>query len=348
MPPAAINFVVPGDINTLTGGYGYDRRIMEELRKRSVEVGLVTLHGDFPFPATADLRRADGQLARLPEQSVTVIDGLAFSVMPEILAVHGKRLQVVALIHHPLALETGISDAQAIRLRQSEQQALQHARRVITTSHVTATSLRDYRVPEHRVTAVLPGTDPRPLSTGSTDGTFNLLCVATLTQRKGHSILLDALAGLQDLPWQLSCVGSTERDASIFHALQEQRATLGLSDRVRFVGEVDEAELQSAYKRADLFVLASYHEGYGMVLGEAIACGLPIIATDAGAIPQTIPSGAGLLVPPGDSVSLANSLRLFMEDSITRESLKTESRRARATLPGWAQAARDFHAALPV
>ncbi len=159
-------------------------------------------------------------------------------------------------------------------------------------------------------------------------------------------MLLDALARLSDLPCLLTCAGSAERDIPVARALFRQSEELNLQERVRFTGEADDATLNELYEQADLFVLPSYHEGYGMVLDEAIARGLPIIASDAGAIPSTVPAAAGLLVPPGDSEALADALRRFMEDQGLRHSLQSAARSARNSLQSWEQSTREFEAAL--
>ncbi len=341
-----VYLLVPGDINTRTGGYRYDKRILEGLRARGHQVELVSMEGNYPFPDASELAQADAQLAALPDQSLTVIDGLAFSVMPEQLARHADRLKLVALIHHPLALETGISSAEAAQLRHSESEALRYAQRVITTSQSTAESLRDYEVPDAVMVAVRPGTDAAPLATGAAPEAFNLLCVATLTQRKAHGVLLDALAQLTDLPYKLTCAGSAERDVVTAQALFRQCDELQLKERVCFTGEADDATLNALYQQADLFVLPSYHEGYGMVLDEAIARGLPIVASDAGAIPSTVPAGSGLLVPPGNADALAEALRQFMQNQLVRQSLQRTAKLARNSLQSWEQSTREFEAAL--
>ncbi|ASJ71200.1 Mannosylfructose-phosphate synthase [Granulosicoccus antarcticus IMCC3135] len=338
--------LVPGDINTRTGGYRYDKRIMQGLRAMGRHVELISLEGAYPFPNAAELEQAGAQLAALPDQALTVIDGLAYSVMPEQLARHQNRLRLVALIHHPLALETGNSRATSEQLMQSEKAALRYAQRVITTSQSTADSLRDYQVPDSAMVAVCPGTDIAPLARGASPDSFNLLCVATLTQRKAHDVLLEAMAQLKELPWHLTCAGSLERDADTAQALLRQCHELDLGERVSFTGEADEATLNALYQQADLFVLASYHEGYGMVLVEAIARGLPIVASDAGAIPSTIPTGAGILVSPGNATALAEALRQFMQDDVLRQSLQNAAKTARTSLQSWEQSTREFEAAL--
>ncbi|MGQ7846881.1 glycosyltransferase family 4 protein [Granulosicoccus sp. 3-233] len=339
-------FLIPGDIDTLTGGYRYDRRIIQGLRQLGRPVELITLGESFPFPDARDRAHAQACLAGLPDGALVLIDGLAGGVLAEPLSTQAGRLRLISLVHHPLALETGIDVDTARQLKQEESAALAQVDRIITTSETTALSLRDYRVPDTAIVTVCPGTDSAPLAAGSGTGTPRLLCVATLTQRKGHRVLLDALASLRDLPWNLVCAGSAERDTTVARALFAQTRALALQDRVRFPGEVDEKTLSALYHEADLFVLASFHEGYGMVLDEAIARGLPIVASDAGAMAATVPANAGLLCTAGDTQALAAALRLFLEHPETRSDLQTAAREARSRLRSWSQAAMEFNEAL--
>ncbi len=193
---------------------------------------------------------------------------------------------------------------------------------------------------------MLPGTEPASLAGGSGGPGLALLCVASLTPRKGHLVLLDALAGLRDLSWQLTCVGSPDRDPPTARAIRAAIGRLGLEPRVRLVGEQAESGLQPFYAAADLFVLASYHEGYGMALAEALARGLPVVSTTAGAIPDTVPAAAAILVPPGDPAALAAGLRRVLSGPNVRERLAAGARAARDALPTWADAVRAFAAEL--
>ena len=342
-----VTFVYPGDLNTRTGGYRYDKRIVEGLRAKITgsepwQVDLVSLEGGYPFPNEAQRSMAEERFNTIADRSLVLVDGLAFSVLPDIMGRHAQRLKLVALIHHPLALETGLGEAQAKHLQWLETRALACARHVITTSKLTADSLADYQVPVSDITAVLPGTDSAPLASGSQSDSVNLLCVATLTQRKGHRVLLDALATLRRLPWQLHCAGSTERDPATSQALLMQRQTLALEERISFVGEIDDEQLEAHYHQADVFLLPSFHEGYGMVLSEAIAHGLPIICSDAGAMPQTVPEGAGILVPPGDVSSLSDALLTFMSNKQQRHQLQKAAVQARQHLRSWQHAVDEF------
>lgn len=339
-------FVVPGDINIRTGGYRYDKRIIEELQTQGRQVLLVELEGDYPHPTAAQLDNADTALNALKDSSQVVIDGLAYSVMPRQLAKHAHRLKLTALIHHPLALETDLTPAQSQSLKELETESLVFAHQVITTSESTATALVQYGVEITRISAVCPGVDAAPIATGSNDETLQLLCVATLTPRKGHSVLLNALKLIDKENWHLNCAGSLKRSPQTSDQLIAQRATLGLTERITFLDELEDHELDYHYQRADVFVLPSFHEGYGMVLDEAISYGLPIVASDAGAIRDTTPDGAGLLVPPGDPQALALALTQFITDADARTNMRKQALIARSSQRRWTQAGLEFAEAL--
>ena len=348
------HFLIPGDPDRRTGGTIYDRRIMAGLAMQGWQVNLHRLDATFPAPTTAALVEVDAVLAALPDQALTVIDGLALGAMPDVAAAHWDRLRLVGLVHHPLALETGLDDAQRQRLYASEREALRHVRQVIVTSPSTARALMDYDVPPERCVVVLPGTDPAPLAVGSNGREWVLLCAASLTPRKGHAVLFRALAQLKNSPllvgeglgvrasWRLRCAGSRAHDPITAAGLRALVETLALTDRIEWLGELETAVLDTVYQQADVFVLPSFHEGYGMVLAEALARGLPIISTTAGAIPDTVPAEAGLLVPPGDEAALAEALARVMDESGLRERLAAGARAARQTLPDWPTVSAQF------
>jgi glycosyltransferase involved in cell wall biosynthesis len=242
----------------------------------------------------------------------------------------------VALVHHPLALESGLDSDRAHALVMTERAALAAACHVVTTSRTTAGALvRDYGVAPERITVVVPGTDAVPTASGSGSQRLALLSVGTLVPRKGHDLLLAALATLQDLPWHLTIVGDAHRDPATAKALHDAALRAGLAGRVVFAGAVDATQLSAHYVRADLFVLASRHEGFGMAFAEALAYGLPLLGTTAGAIPEAVPAGAGMLVPPDDLPALTAALRVLLSDQAVRKQLAASARAAAAALPPW-------------
>jgi glycosyltransferase involved in cell wall biosynthesis len=348
----ALTFVVPGDLETRTGGYEYDRRIVAGLRARGWTVGVVRLDERFPQPTPAIRAEAARALAAVPDGAIVVIDGLALGALPDEIASHAARLTIVALVHHPLAAETGLEPPVADALRESERRALSYTRAVVVTSRRTAAALEAYGVDRDRIAVVEPGTDPAPLARGSqstipspitnhqsTISTLALLCVATLTPRKGHDLLLRALASLPARNWRLTCAGSLDRDpptASRVHALVR---ALDLEGRVTLAGDLNAERLAIEYDRSDLFVLPTLYEGYGMAVAEALARGLPIVSTATGAIPDIVGDDAGIVVPPGDAGAFSDALARVVGDGVLRERFSAGARRAREGLPTWDAAA---------
>jgi glycosyltransferase involved in cell wall biosynthesis len=347
LPERRTIFAIPGDLDAPTGGYAYDRRMIDELRRLDWHVSHVRLSGRFPTPDDETIVTTYRLLAQLPEGSPVIVDGLALGALPEVGRHLGPTRPLVALVHHPLALESGIATALADTLRASERAALAAARRVVVTSRATAAVLAaEYGVPQASITIAPPGTDPAPPVASNHAGVPNLLSVGTLVPRKGHDLLIAALASLQDLPWRLTIVGAADRSPSTTAALHHQIAQARLEERITLAGAVTSNELRQRYLAADLFILASRHEGYGMAYAEAIAHGLPVIGTTAGAIPEAIPEGAALLVPPEDVPALAAVLRRLLSEPAARDRLSQAAWHAAPCLPRWQDSAALLAAAL--
>ncbi len=338
--------LLPGDPATPTGGYIYDRRIADGLRGLGWRVDRIRLDAGFPTPSPGALTDAAAKLAALPNHALVLIDGLALGAMPDQVARHRERLRLVGLVHHPLALETGLEPGRAAALRATETAALGAMRCVIVTSTTTARLLQGFGVDAGRCRVVEPGTDPAAPAVGGGAGPPRLLTVGAITPRKGHRLLVAALARLMGIDWRLHCIGSLDRDPATATALRRQIAELGLQGRVQLHGTVSDRALSDAYHRADLFVLPSLFEGYGMAYAEALARGLPIIATRAGAIPGTVPADAGLLLEPGCVDALTSALGRLLTEPSLRVRLASGARRARDRLPTWPDSCRRMADAL--
>ncbi len=334
-------FAVPGDLATPTGGYRYDRRIIAELPALGWGAEVVNLGDGFPYP-TADTRAtACARLSALARGRPVVIDGLAFGVLPDAAEALRASHSLVALVHHPLALESGLSATESASLHASERSALGCARHVIATSATVARLLVEhYGVPSGTVSVVEPGTDRVSTAPRNGAGVVKLLAVGSVIPRKGYDVLIAALARLRHLPWQLVIAGDCGRSPQTYRQVKGEIGRLGLAERVSLLGAVAFDQLAPLYASADLFVLPSRFEGYGMAYAEAIAHGVPVVGTTAGAIPDTVPAAAGVLVAPDDVEALAVALQRVIENPADRERLAAGARAA--TFPSWPQQAALF------
>jgi glycosyltransferase involved in cell wall biosynthesis len=332
----ALHVVVPRGIEDParpSGGNTYDRRLCAALRDLGWQVDVVEVEGGWPWSADLGSPGLERALRRLPDGARVLVDGLLASRLPHVMVPESRRLRVVPLVHLPV----GVDDVLA---RLPERQVLGAATSVVTTS----SWCRDWLVAEYGlepgdVHVAHPGVDPAQLSPGSPGGT-SLVTVGTVSPVKGQDQLLAALAQVRDLPWRCACVGSDSVDLDFADLLLKTSAEMGLEDRFVLTGALTGGALEAAYAGADLLVLPSRHETYGMVVAEALAHGLPVVAADVGGVREalgTTPSGdrPGLLVPPGDPAALAAALRRWLTDAGLREDLRAAARERRGRLEGW-------------
>ena len=328
------SFAIPGDLSSPTGGYGYARRLLREAPSLDLLLQPVVLPGGFPTPSAAELGKAEEALVALPRGEPVLIDGLAYGALPKALIAQIPG-PIIALCHHPLALETGIEPALAAHLMRSERRALAMAAQVLTTSHATASILaKDYGVPGEQITVAPPGTDPAPRATGSGAG-CRILSVGSITARKGHVRLIAALAELPPLEWTLRIAGPMP-DPVEKAALQAAIAEAEFEDRVTLTGPLSLPKLTAAYQGADLFVLASEYEGFGMAFVEAMSHGLPTVGLTSPAVEEAT-AGAACLVEPDN---LSDTLRLLISDKGTRQALADRCWTAAQTFMRWPQTTR--------
>ena len=340
-------FAFPGDLATPTGGYAYDRRIIAELKAMDWQIDVVRLGDGFPRPSAAQKAFAQARLAEVTKRTPIVIDGLAFGALPEAARALYRDYPLVGLVHHPLALETGLSPSDAAAMKSSEKQALAATQGVVATSDLTARLLaQDYDVPFGRITVAPPGTDRAAARSNKAGGTVRLLAIGSIVPRKGYDVLIAALATLTDLPWHLTIAGDRTRNGEANARLDADIARHKLGGRIDVLGAVSDEKISELYAQSDVFVLASRFEGYGMVFAEALAHGLPVIGTTGGAIPDTVPSEAGILVPPDDAMALAEALREIVTNSQKRERLAGAARASAAKLPTWRDTAMLFAKAI--
>lgn len=337
---AEVAFAIPGDLSTPTGGYAYDRQVLARLPACGIKVRQLALPGSFPAPSRDDLDETLRLIEELAPGTILLVDGLAYGALPADVVARITH-PIVALVHHPLGLESGIPKADALRLVETETAALARAGAIVVTSRTTARLLAtDFGVPRHRIHVAEPGTEPARRSPGNQLGRVRVLAVGSVVRRKGYDVLIEALAGIRDLSWDMAIVGADDRSTE--HALEIRNliSRNGLEGRIVLTGAVDDAALDRHYADADLFVLASRFEGFGMVLTEALARGLPIITTTGGAAAETVSDRAAVKVPPEDAAALREALRQLITDPEARHRLADAAWHEGQALTRWDETTR--------
>lgn len=342
-----LHLVVAGSIRQRTGGYLYDAQMVDGLRARGRDVSVHELLGTWPAADATARAALTAALRSLPDGALVLVDGLVGGMVPDLLAAEAARLQLIALVHHPLCDEVGdtVLPEETARLEALESRALALVRGVVVTSAFTQRRVIAMGAAPALVRVVEPGTERVSLSSAERvslspvanggAGEVTLLCVGSVTPRKGQLQLVDALGMLKELPWRCEIVGSLARHPAYAAQVAAARDTAGLRDRVALLGELDTTALADAWARADLFVLPSRYEGYGMALTEAVVRGLPVVSTTGGAIPYTVPADVGRLVPPGNLGALTAVLRELVRNADVRAELASRSRAHAARLPTW-------------
>ncbi|WP_351222929.1 glycosyltransferase family 4 protein [Streptomyces sp. NPDC002133] len=345
------------DPTSPSGGNTYDRRVCRELPRIGWQVHEHTVAGDWPRPGADAREELARTLRAAPDGSLVLLDGLVACGVPEVVVPEAERLRLAVLVHLPLGDETGLAPDVAAALDAAERRTLRAAAAVVATSNWAAGRLVDHHeLAAERVHVAEPGADIAPLATGAGTGPAaggppRLLCVASVTPRKGHHLLVRALASVADLPWTCECVGGLGQSPGYVDQVRGLIGELGLGDRVRLVGPRTGPGLNSHYATADLLVLPSRSETYGMVVTEALARGVPVLATAVGGTPEAMgqaPDGSvpGFLVPPEDPVALAAALRRWLAGPGERHRSKAAARRRRTALAGWETTSRNLARAL--
>jgi glycosyltransferase involved in cell wall biosynthesis len=321
-----------------SGGNVYDRRVRAGLEELGWSVDVRVASGAWPCPDEPARAALADLVAGIPDSAVVLLDGLVASAAPDVLVPEARRLRLVVLVHLPLGLDGADVEGSGPRVREAA--VLSAAAAVVTTSGWTRHWLLDaYRLPPGTVHVAEPGVDAADLADTTAAG-GQLLCVAAVTPQKGHDVLVSALAAVRDLAWDCVCVGSPARAPGFAADLDRRTGVHGIGGRVSFAGARSGEDLDAAYAAADLLLLPSRAETYGMVVTEALARGLPVVATSVGGVPEALGCTAdgtrpGLLVPPDDPARFAAAVRDWLSDAGLRQRLRRAARERRAGLRGW-------------
>jgi len=327
-----IVFFLPPSLETAGGGSAYNRLLIAALRGLGCSVATTAVaSGD-------EARRA---WAALMGSAVGVIDGL---VLPFFDAGTGEAPwldgRAAALVHHPTALA---DPARRDLIRAAECRLLPRLGCVVATSEgVGARLIAEFGVPAWRLHVVVPGLADLPRGQGSGQAACRILSVGRLAPRKGHDVLLRAVARLPDLDWRLTIAGDSHGEAAWTESLGTLATGLGIEHRVALLERPAGSMLEQLWGAADLFALASRRETTAVAVAEALRRGLPVAVTGCDALPEDV----GASCPPEDDAALSRCLRRMIFDRALRRHMAETAWTAGQRLPGWPTQARCFLDAL--
>jgi glycosyltransferase involved in cell wall biosynthesis len=341
-----LTYAISADYERATGGWVYNERLLDGLAHLGWRIHRLMLPTGFPNPSPDARTEAAATFRGIADGALVLVDQLCLGVLPDVAQAEAQRLRLVMIVHHPLALEDMRAREASRAYAQSERDALRHVAAAVVTSPNTARILAaDYAVDDNRIIVAPPGVDRAPAARGGAGGvrTPNLLSVGAVVPRKDHGALIAALAGLRHLPWRLAIVGNTARATSHVARIRTAIAASGLSSRITLTGELSARALARRWRMADMYVAASRHEGYGMAIAEALARGLPVVTTRAGAVDQWIGHRGSVVVPGGNTAQLRAALARVLSQHTVRAELRRGAMARRRALPTWEATAQAVH-----
>jgi len=344
-----IHLVTVGDPARLTGGYLYHRRMAELAPEFDARIKFVRLPDlPFPLPLWAGRRILD-RIPR-PAPRALVLDSIAAAYVAPWLSLKPPPAPLVAMLHQPPGgVDHGLprSALQALL----DRAAYRKAAGLLVSSEALAADLESQGVSPARMRVVPPGRDlaapagpPEDLRLGRRCA---FLCVANWFEHKGIHSLLDAFARLPDNDGTLHLAGAPDVDPAYARSIRDRLQRPDLSGRVVVHGSVAPERVAALYRDADVFVLPSMRESYGMAYAEAMSARLPIIGWRAGNLPNLVTDRVeALLIDPGDIPGLTRALATLTGDEALRTSLSAAAAARAATLPTWHDSARLFFSAV--
>lgn len=347
---ATVDVILPAAVDDParpSGGNTYDRRLCRGLADLGWTVREHRVTGSWPVPNETGRAELTAAVERVPRGGLLLVDGLiASAASAELSRSMLRETRLAVLVHLPL----GVAAAPASAVVAAERAVLAGADTVIVSSRWTRRWLLDaYQLPSERVQVAEPGAAVAGL-TRSTPAGGRLLCVGALSPHKGQDVLVSALARIGGIDWRCTLVGP-EADPAYARSVRGLVTSSGLDERVELTGPLAPVALAARYAETDLVVVPSRIETYGMVVPEALACGVPVIVTTAGGLPETLGlaedgRGPGLVVPAGDPAALADVLRRWLTDETLRRRLRDAATVRRETLPTWSTTVERVAAAL--
>ena len=328
--------VIYGSLDTVSGGYLYDRQLVNYLRRQGDTVEVISLPAGGYARSLAGNFAADLPARLAGDYDVLLQDELCHPSLAWANGRFARRAPVVAIVHHLRCSEARPGWQNAL-YRRVERRYLRSVDGFVYNSQTTQRAVESLIGLRPHVLAY-PGGDrfahPATPAAEPLDGPLRLLFVGNLIPRKGLHVLLAALAGVR-ADWRLSVVGRAANPAYAWR-MAALAARPPLAGRVTWRGALSDAALAVEMAAAQVMVVPSDYEGFGIVYLEGMAFGLPAIATTGGAAAEIVTDGVdGFLVPPGDAATLAERVAALAGDRARLTQMSAAAHAHFARQPAW-------------
>jgi glycosyltransferase involved in cell wall biosynthesis len=341
-----VHLVVPGNIHTLTGGYIYDKRMTDGLRLKGHQIQIHSLSGEDPFSSEERSGQCWERLRAVPKGETIIFDSLVFGAIPGFLKEINQNHIIIALIHLPLSYSKNYLNTRLEKLSVSEEEAFSYADRILVTSRFTMDLLVGVGIDPYKIQVVLPGVEVFTRKAGWPKLPRNFITVSNYTKNKGYALLIEAMKEIRQLDWTLDCYGDKSFDPKHVGSLSRLIEKYRLTDRIFLHGPVSGKTLAETYVNSDLLIHPSEFETYGMVLTEALAHGIPVVASKGGAITQTVPESMGVFFEVNDSKSLQQILEKLLMDTGNYQALCRETSTYYQRAQTWGKSVEEFEKAI--
>jgi glycosyltransferase involved in cell wall biosynthesis len=334
-----VYFFITGDIHSLTGGYLFNMHIINGLKQKGYTV--VVLGSDLKLNDKEGLERISrAGLEKLPLGACVIVDSIVLASLHQIVNEFRGRLKFLGLMHLPVSYD--ISSGVHGKLDNEELKALNHMELVIVTGRFTCDLLCNAGLNRKKIMIVEPGTEHFPRKRQYKSIPSELLCIANYSAVKAQDILVRGLSMLTAWNWTMHLFGDMEREPGYTTAIRLLIQQLKMENRIFMHGIAGRHEISRIYLNADLFVMPSLFESYGMALTESLAHGIPVVTTTAGNIPDTIPAGMGLLTEPANAGQLAEAIRSLFDEPSKYFALCSAASQYYRQARSWDQAVAEF------
>jgi glycosyltransferase involved in cell wall biosynthesis len=327
-----------------TGGYSFNFRMAEALERAGHTVDIIhytTISPKLRGSRARGSLRVLGAVLRDPPDLLVVSKSYSF-MGPLRLLLPVLGIPVLYMVHHLEwhDREGGVPGSRRALVRWF----ISGGNRVWVNSGCTASDVVSLGIPSSRISVVPPGYDPFPVPLYSERKLpVRIISVGTVCPRKDQLTLLKSCAGLTDLDFQLHILGDESTDPDYSMRVRELADSSGLGSKVFFHGHLPLEELHRFYGSSHILANLSRWEGYGMAVVDALQSGLPVVAADAGAVPELIDHGVqGFLVPPGDSSAAMEYLRQLVSSGTLRNELSVNAVKRAAALFTWEKTEKEF------